>query len=61
MAKIILTSRYIKNPAKAKAGKHGLFSFTNDKIDIDEVADEVANHEGILWTHVGSFIDNLII
>lgn len=35
-----------------KLGRHGLFSQTDDKIDIDKIADEVSNHEGILWTHV---------
>ena len=29
-----------------------MFSQTDDKINIDNVADEVANHGGILWTHV---------
>ena len=29
-----------------------MFSQTNDKIDLDSVADEVANHKGIVWTHV---------
>lgn len=35
-----------------KLGRHGLFLQTDDKIDIDKIADEVSNHEGILWTHV---------
>jgi len=29
-----------------------LFSQTDDKIDLDKVADDVANHNGIVWTHV---------
>ncbi len=33
-------------------GKHGLFSQTDDKINLDKVADEVSNHKGIVWTHV---------
>ena len=41
-----------KRPSVEKLGKHGLFSQTNDKIDLDSVADEVANHKGIVWTHV---------
>lgn len=47
-----LISYYGERPGVEKLGRHGLFSQTNDKIDIDKVADEVANHEGILWTHV---------
>lgn len=41
-----------ERPGVEKLGRHGLFSQTDDKIDIDEIADEVSNHEGILWTHV---------
>lgn len=29
-----------------------MFSQTDDKIDLDKVADEVSNHNGIVWTHV---------
>ena len=29
-----------------------MFSQTDDKIDLDKVADDVANHNGIVWTHV---------
>lgn len=47
-----LVSYYGERPGVEKLGRHGLFSQTDDKIDIDKVADEVANHEGILWTHV---------
>ena len=43
-----------ERPGVEKLGRHGLFSQTDDKIDIDAVADEVSNHEGILWTHVVS-------
>ena len=35
-----------------KTGRHGLFSQTDDKINIDSVAEEVSNHDGIVWTHV---------
>ena len=31
-----------------------MFSQTDDKIDLDKVAEEVANHKGIVWTHVVS-------
>lgn len=47
-----LVKYYGERPGVEKLGRHGLFSQTNDKIDIDKVADEVSNHEGILWTHV---------
>lgn len=43
---------YGERPSVEKLSRHGLFSQTDDKIDIDKVADEVSNHEGILWTHV---------
>ena len=35
-----------------KLGSHGLFSQTDDKIDLDSVAEEVGQHRGIIWTHV---------
>lgn len=47
-----LVKYYGERPGAEKLGRHGLFSQTDDKIDIDKVADEVSNHEGILWTHV---------
>ena len=47
-----LVSYYGERPGVEKLGRHGLFSQADDKIDIDKVTDEVANHEGILWTHV---------
>lgn len=47
-----LISYYGERLGVEKLGRHGLFSQTDDKIDIDKVADEVAKHEGILWTHV---------
>ena len=47
-----LVQYYGERPGVEKLGRHGLFSQTYDKIDIDKIADEVSNHEGILWTHV---------
>lgn len=47
-----LVQYYGERPGVEKLGRHGLFSQMDDKIDIDEIADEVSNHEGILWTHV---------
>lgn len=47
-----LVSYYAERPGVEKLEKHGLFSQTDDKINLDEVAEEVSNHNGIVWTHV---------
>ena len=47
-----LVSYIAERPSVEKLGRHGLFSQTDDKIDLDTVAEEVASHQGILWTHV---------
>ena len=47
-----LVSYYAERPGVEKLGKHGLFSQTDEKINLDEVADEVSSHNGIVWTHV---------
>ena len=47
-----LVSYIAKRPGVEKLGSHGLFSQTDDKIDLDSVADEVGHHKGIIWTHV---------
>ena len=47
-----LVSYIAERPSVEKLGRHGLFSQSDDKIDLDAVADEVASHQGILWTHV---------
>lgn len=49
-----LVSYYAERPSVEKIGKHGLFSQTDDKINLDEVAEEVSNHNGIVWIHVVS-------
>ncbi len=49
-----LVSYMAERPGVEKLGKHGLFSQTNDKIDLDKVSDEVAKHDGVIWTHVVS-------
>ena len=49
-----LVSYIAERPGVQKIGKHGLFSLSDDKIDLDKVSDEVSNHEGIVWTHVVS-------
>ena len=47
-----LVRYYAERPGVEKLGSHGLFSQTDDKINLDEVADEVSNHDGVIWTHV---------
>ena len=47
-----LVNYYAERPGVEKLGKHGLFSQTDEKINLDEVADKVSNHNGIVWTHV---------
>lgn len=47
-----LVTYIAERPGVEKLGKHGLFSQTDDKIDLDKVADDVSNHKGIVWTHV---------
>lgn len=47
-----LVKYYAERPGAQKLGSHGLFSQTNDKIDLNKVAEEVSNHKGIIWTHV---------
>ena len=50
MKKIV---EYMANrPGVEKLSGHGLFSQTDDKIDLKEVANEVGRHQGIIWTHV---------
>ncbi|MBR1730915.1 MAG: hypothetical protein IJ725_00560, partial [Ruminococcus sp.] len=49
-----LMNYYADRPTVEKLGIHGLFSQTDDKIDLDKVAEEVANHNGVVWTHVVS-------
>ena len=49
-----LVSYMGERPGVEKLGKHGLFSQTDDKINLDAMAEEISHHEGILWTHVVS-------
>ena len=46
-----LVSYIAERPSVEKLGRHGLFSQTDDKIDLDAVAEEVASHQGILWNN----------
>ena len=47
-----LVSYMGERPGVERLGKHGLFSQTDDKINLDAVAEQISRHEGILWTHV---------
>lgn len=55
-----LTSRknyvgYLANrPGAVKFGKHGLFSQSDEPIDLEKTAKEIAAHGGNVWTHVVS-------
>ena len=49
-----LVTYMAERPGVVKLGKHGLFSQTDDPIDLDKAAEEVANHEGYIWTHIVS-------
>lgn len=49
-----LVSYMAERPGVVKLGKHGLFSQTDDPINLDKAAEEVANHEGYIWTHIVS-------
>ena len=46
---------YLANrPGAVKFGSHGLFSQSDEPIDLEKVAKEIANHSGNVWTHVVS-------
>jgi len=49
-----LVTYMAERPGVVKLGKHGLFSQTDDPIDLDAAAEEVGNHEGYIWTHIVS-------
>ena len=49
-----LVSYMAERPGVVKLGKHGLFSQTDDPINLDKAAEKVANHEGYIWTHIVS-------
>ena len=49
-----LVTYMAERPGVVKLGKHGLFSQTDDPIDLDNATEEVANHEGYIWTHIVS-------
>ena len=41
-------------PGAERRGKHGLFNGSDEPIDLNAVANEVAEHPGYVWTHVVS-------
>ena len=46
---------YLANrPGSVKFNTHGLFSQTNEPINLEKVAKEIADHGGNVWTHVVS-------
>ena len=47
-----LVSYIAERPGVEKLGSHGLFSATDEAIDLDDVADKVSNHQGVVWMHV---------
>ena len=49
-----LVSYMAERPGVVKMGKHGLFSQTDEPIDLDKAAEEVTRHEGYIWTHIVS-------
>lgn len=49
-----LVTYMAERPGVVKLGKHGLFSQTDEPIDLDKAAEEVARHEGYIWTHIVS-------
>lgn len=49
-----LVNYMAERPGVVKMGKHGLFSQTDDPIDLDKATEEVGGHEGYIWTHIVS-------
>ncbi|MCM1488204.1 MAG: relaxase MobL [Firmicutes bacterium] len=47
-----------ERPGVEKIGKHGLFSFGNEEIDLAQAMKNVAEHSGNVWTHVVSLNRN---
>lgn len=43
-----------KRPGAERRGEHGLFNGSDTPIDLNAVANEVAEHPGYVWTHVVS-------
>lgn len=49
-----LVTYMAERPGVVKLGKHGLFSQSDEPIDLEKAAEEVTNHQGYIWTHVVS-------
>lgn len=49
-----LVTYMAERPGVVKIGKHGLFSQTDEPIDLEKVSEEVSAHKGYIWTHVVS-------
>lgn len=49
-----LVTYMAERPGVVKQGKHGLFSQTDEPIDLEKAVEEVTNHTGYIWTHVVS-------
>lgn len=47
-----LVKYYAERPGVEKFSSHGLFSQSDDKLDLDKVTEQISNHKGIIWTHV---------
>ena len=44
---------YLANrPRVERIGTHGLFSYAGESVVLSKVAEEVASHEGVIWTNV---------
>ena len=56
--RVVTREKYIRylahRPGAVKVQNHALFGQTDEPIDLNAVADEIANHSGNVWTHVVS-------
>ena len=56
--RVVTREKYIgylaHRPGAVKVNGHALFGQTNEPIDLNAAADEIANHSGNVWTHVVS-------
>lgn len=41
-----------KRPRVEKLGEHGLFSFQEQPINLDDITQEIKDHKGVVWTHI---------
>lgn len=56
--RVVMREKYIEylahRPGAVKVSGHALFGQTDDPIDLNAAANEIANHRGNVWTHVVS-------